>query len=144
MGSNYGGPTTCTGPGDYQHKKYACENGVPKLRVSSWANSDGSITIVPAEFRAEGASPGFVPGMTMVIDGTFHTFDPEQGFVDTGKAATPLVEYDSSGKRTRDGYNPGTGKWEGDSLPPANASKVPAAFDAASAALGALGALLGK
>ncbi len=115
--------------GDYQHHAYLRDaNGVPRFRTSSWANSDGSITIVPAGNRAQGATPGFVPGMMIVKNGTLWEFDPEEGFLDTGVAATPLVQYGSDGSLVSPGYNPGTGKWAGDGGPsPANAKLLPQA-----------------
>ncbi len=138
----YDGPTTCTNPGNFQHHNYDCDNGTPKFYTSSWANSDGSITIVPEQYRTADASPGFNPGMTIVQNGTLWTFDPEQGFVDTGVAATPLVAYNSDGTLKSAGYNPGTGKWEGPGGP--NAKLIPQAVADNLAAAERLSALLGS
>jgi len=129
--------------GDYQHHAYVRDaNGVPKFFVSSWATDDGKVFIVPASNRAEGATPGFNPGMTIVKNGTLWAFDPEQGFVDTGKPATPLVEFNSDGTLKSAGYNPGTGKWIGDGGPsPDNAKLLPQAVADVQAAAARLSGL---
>lgn len=104
-------PSSCTYDGNFMHQAYACINGVPMFYVSAWINADGTATIVPQSQRMPGALPGVIPGTTIVQNGTIWSFDPEVGFVDTGKPAEPLVKYGSDGSFISAGYNPGTGKW---------------------------------
>ncbi len=153
--TSWNGPTSCSGDevGNYQHMNWACQNGVPMFSVTGFNTPSGGYESVPTAQRLPGASSPVTPGSTIVKDGTLWAFDIEQGYVNTGTKAEPLVVIDSSGNVTSPGYNPGTGGWQIDQNPdgsavygvaPDNAAKLAGAYDQLQAAVTSIGSLIGK